>query len=156
MPVYEDASYVLRRLRDIYNYKVHIFSWRAWPNFGSVPSSSEIKCRVAWGSSDIKAITVEWLREHGIPHDKLIIERGNVDSPDPVGRTRNRFTLSQQYGIRIFVEDDLSKALKLSQFCEIVFLIRHPYNRSSRCALPKNVVEVDGWLDVYTFIRENL
>ncbi|NIQ82349.1 MAG: hypothetical protein GTN93_30590 [Anaerolineae bacterium] len=106
----------------------------------------------------IRRITRDWLWRNGIDYDRLIVERGNVDSPDRVGRVRNRFIISQDRKIRLFVEDDLDKARRLADICEVVFLIKHPYNqnRPPGDSIPNNIVEVDGWRDIYDYVRRKL
>src|SRR5262249_37411324 len=102
----------------------------------------------------IHALTAKWLYINGIGYDKLVVERGNVHTAGPKLLSRNRFAFSERREIRIFVEDDLFKAIKLSNICEVVFLIDHPYNQAA--ALPRNVVRVNGWKCVYEYIRQYL
>jgi uncharacterized HAD superfamily protein len=98
----------------------------------------------------------------------LMIEKGNVYTLDPSIRTRNRFIESAKHEIRIFVEDDLEKAKKLALICELVFLIKHPYNRREYQVgeerpddwhmrddpeLPNNVIPVNGWQEIYRYVR---
>ena len=158
MPVYEKADYVLKRLRDVFHYKVFIFSWRPWPSWSLVTPSQRKQWKSLWRGTSISRITKEWLHDKGIPYDRLIVEKGNADSPDRVGKVRNRYIIAQDCKIRLFVEDDLDKARKLADACEVVFLMKHPYNRVGPTdeALPSNIVEVDGWKEIYRWIKENL
>ena len=106
------------------------------------------------GAGAVQVLTRKWLGLHGIGYDRLIIERGNVYTAGPNLRYWNRFTIAERREIRIFVEDDLYKAIKLANVCEIVFLINHPYNQID--TLPRNVLRVNGWKDIYEFIRQKL
>jgi len=100
-----------------------------------------------------------WLKQHEIPFDHCVVEQGNVDtrrSSQMRIRYENRFSLAADNEVSLFVEDELRKAVKLGDICEVVFLIKHPYNRSAPNALPKNVIEVDSWLEIEKFVRANL
>lgn len=99
----------------------------------------------------LRNITDKWLKDNEITFDKLIIERGNTDTRDPLGHTRNRFVISQRKKIRLFVEDDLNKALKLADICELVFLPDQPYNKAPQ--LPNNVIRVTSWQEIEKFLR---
>lgn len=101
-----------------------------------------------------RKLTRTWLNTHELAGDRLYIERGNVHVPDPRSRNRNRFTISQKKQIRVFIEDDLRKALKLSSVCEFVYLISHPYNVHED--LPSNVFRCDSLKDVMRHIRDHL
>lgn len=102
----------------------------------------------------MRSVTRRWLKERGLVYDKLIIERGNTDTTDPLGRTRNRFLIARERVLRVFVEDDLTKARKLANICEVVFLIDHPYNRTDR--LPKNLIRVTSWREIHDRVRQLL
>ena len=95
-------------------------------------------------------ITRRWLGRHAFKYDKLIVERGNTNTVDPVLLTRNRFLISKEKMIRAFVEDDFDKAKKLADICEVVFLMDHPYNQGT---VPMNVIRVQSWQEVYDFLR---
>ena len=101
-------------------------------------------------------MTRRWLAQHGIPHDRLYIEKGNVHTTDPRLLVWNRFTVSERKEIRLFVEDDLFKAKKLAAICEIVFLFDQPYNKAGEGELPNNVVRVGSWYEVYQYVRQNV
>jgi uncharacterized HAD superfamily protein len=117
-----------------------------------------------WKHIPISIITKCWLKEKNIPCNKLFIEKVNDFSSDPRGSYRNRFFISRRKKIRFFVEDDLLKAIKLSYICEVVFLLNHPYNlpannlpneeNNKRSNLPKNLIRVNSWNDIYQKIRE--
>jgi uncharacterized HAD superfamily protein len=106
------------------------------------------------GKGAIRALTIKWLHLHGIGYDRLVVEWGNVHTSGPGILTHNRFTQSERYEIRVFVEDDLFKAIKLANVCEIVFLVDHPYNRDVE--LPRNVKRVFSWKEIHDYIREHL
>jgi hypothetical protein len=107
------------------------------------------------GSRPIRSVTKRWLRRNGFRYDRLVVERGNADIRDPLFLTRNRFIISAKREIRAFVEDDLTKAKRLADVCEVVFLIDHPYNRAAD-GLPNNVVRVDGWRAIFDYLRYGL
>ena len=126
--------------------------------------------RVAWariGKHPIEGITKRWLRLNGFSYDSLTVERGSEDIADPQGHTRNRFYLARKKKIRFFVEDDLDKAIKLAYICDLVFLLKHPYNQNSleeccacewdckkvKRAVPANVRPVSSWDEIYREIR---
>jgi uncharacterized HAD superfamily protein len=106
-----------------------------------------------WADSPIRSVTQRWLRLSGIPFDKLVVERGNTNTPDPRTHTRNRFVMTRDYRVRVFVEDDLSKARKLANICEVVFLIDHPYNQCEPSSLPSNILRVKSWQQIYQSVR---
>lgn len=157
---------VIKKLRNVFGFQIILFTHRPWPEPKTFPRGREeeyreIWCREFlsfWGSSIgpgvIRTLTDQWLMQHGIVYDKLVVEKGNVHTADPSVRTRNRFTLSERWEIRIFVEDDLFKAIKIANICEVVFLMDHPYNRTDN--LPRNVIRVSGWEDIYEYIRQKL
>jgi uncharacterized HAD superfamily protein len=103
----------------------------------------------------IKRLTRDWLKKHGIKWDRFMVEYGNVDMADSRAPSRNRFIISQKREIRIFVDDDLLKARKLANICELVFLFDQPYNRGD-ADLPSNLIRVGSWDEIYRYIREKL
>jgi len=100
----------------------------------------------------VDVMTRCWLSENGIEYDKLIIERGSEDVSDPQGEFRNRFYISRKQKLRFFAEDDAEKASKLAYICDIVFLLKQPYNEDKD--IPGNVVRVNTWEDIYKWIRK--
>lgn len=110
----------------------------------------------------ITRITEKWLQDRGIAYDRLVVERGNVHVADPRSKGRNRFRLAEELEIRVFVDDDLAKARKLAEICEVVYLIDQPYNQADD--LPNNLIRVgkwndstrDAWAELKRHIRENL
>jgi len=158
MPSIEDASDIIRTLRNVFKLKVYIFTYRPWPDSQDKKDLVEAVnafCRQVsccslrlfllkmlmklrflptrrltkrWKEEPLKQITKLWLKGQGIDCDKFIFEKGNDYSSDPRGKFNNRFYISRKKKIRFFVEDDLEKAVKLSYICDIVFLLSHPYN----------------------------
>lgn len=100
----------------------------------------------------IDVITKHWLHSNSIQYDKLVIERGSEDISDPQGEFWNRFYVSRKRKIRFFVEDDHEKASKLAYICDIVFLMKQPYNQGKK--LPSNVLLVSSWGEIYRWIRK--
>jgi uncharacterized HAD superfamily protein len=100
----------------------------------------------------MRSVTRDWLRRNKLSYDKLVIERGNTNTTDPSIRTRNRFLIARERELRIFVEDDLTKAKRLSNICEVVFLLDHPYNQAEH--LPKNLIRVKSWRDIHDHIKQ--
>jgi len=157
---------VINKLRNVFGFKIIVFTHRPWPEPKTFPRHLQAEYDDLWhqeflnfwgssvGKGVIRALTKQWLKQYGIVYDMLVVEKGNVHTADPFVRTRNRFTLSERWEIRIFVEDDLFKALRLANVCEVVFLIDHPYNRTAD--LPRNVIRVSGWKDIYECIRQKL
>jgi uncharacterized HAD superfamily protein len=115
----------------------------------------------------LKLITKEWLHnllnKNKIKY-KLFFEKGNDFSSDPRGNFNNRFYISRKRKIRFFVEDDISKAIKLSYICDVVLLISHPYNEpheslpfhinnNLRKNLPSNIIRVKDWQEIYHYLK---
>ena len=143
--------------------------WTAWRQLSlwTIPSRWKVTTQIEkrlekWGLPGfirarlILTTTRKWLSLHGFVFDRLIVEKGNTDTPDPRFLTRNRFIISKSRNIRIFVEDDLAKAKRLADICEVVFLIDHPYNQLDGGGLPKNIRRVKSWQEIYQFFRSAL
>jgi uncharacterized HAD superfamily protein len=180
MPLLQDVSEVLRKIKNQFNFKLYIFSHRPWPNITNLEEnerrayinnwkkSLELFYKKSKGKmyyffffnpfqnhhSYIRTITKLWLSENKIKFNKLIIEKGNEDIEDPQGHIRNRFYIARKRKIKFFIEDDHLKAKKLSYICDIVFLLKQPYNSPSGFHLPNNVIVVDSWKDLYNKIKE--
>ena len=164
-------SNTLERVRNIFKFKVFLFTYRPWPNVEKMNEEEKKRIINKWEDSlhsfrdkakqataspeaaielwsfwrkPIDRITRLWLKKHGLKYDKLIIEKGNEDVPDPRGHIRNRFFKSREYKIKYFVEDDLEKAVKLAYICDIVFLIDQPYNQVLN-EVPSNIIPVKSW-----------
>jgi hypothetical protein len=107
-----------------------------------------------------------WLHRNGISFDSLLVEKGNENLVYSRGRYENRFNYAKRKKIRLFVEDDWVKAVKLSYLCDVVFLIDHPYNRpdpnnsakhsnaSIIGRLPGNVIRVYSWSELKKLITQ--
>jgi uncharacterized HAD superfamily protein len=192
----DDVAEMIAKLRNVFGYKVYVFTHRGWPETKQFPAGQEQDYKTRWkqarcwwpgtvekaheyrsrwnrfklwcslllaflrtliwplGKGAIRALTIKWLHLHGIGYDKLVVEWGNVHTSGPGILTNNRFTQSERHEIRIFVEDDLFKAIKLASICEIVLLVDHPYNRDVE--LPRNVKRVHSWKEIHDYIREHL
>lgn len=164
MPACPDAPDRLKKLRNVLGYKVFIFTYRDWPQQRRFPLPEARMYQSLWRSVTplwrfrgraIRLITRAWLKEHGVPYDRLLIECGNIDTLDRRMLTRNRLITSRDRQMRLFVEDDLSKAKKLADVCDLVFLINHPYNQTTD-ALPNNLRRVDSWDELYEYVRKVL
>lgn len=175
MPVVAGAPEYFSRLRNELGFRMSIFSYRDWPlaSIDEDPNKSELigewkKASPRWRKRAIKNITKKWLHDKGFEFDSILIEKGNVYTLDPGINKKNRFVRSAEREIRIFVEDELDKATKLSYICELVFLIKHPYNRKEYSddeampedwrerddpELPNNVIPVNSWREIYTYVR---
>ncbi len=155
MSPYPNAASELRKLHDVLNYTVLIFSWRPWPNWSRMSPANRQYCLRCWTEAllDARAIPAGWWRSvlswayplietrregyiiskltriwlggAGVTFDGLTVEKGNVYSPYPRGRVANRFVAARRREMRVFVEDDLAKAVRLAGICEVVFLIDH-------------------------------
>jgi len=183
MTTYAGAAETIRALKDVFNFKIIIFTHRPWPNPVTFDQAKKDQIAAEWSSKAwlsawrpyrgriggikrifnrllearrsraMRRITAEWLNKEDIDYDHLVVERGNVHLADPRTKSRNRFTLSERKEIRIFVEDDLFKAKKLANICELVYLFDQPYNQGND--LPNNIVRVSSWDEIKRHIREN-
>jgi hypothetical protein len=186
MPVVAGAAEMVRRIRNELGYDIWIFTHRPWPHPEWYAPDRAYEYRMAWegaswwsryvlsaparwvervlgvrhirelwGFRPIRSVTKAWLRREAIPHDKVIVERGNVEARDPLFFTKNRFVVSAKRELRAFVEDDPNKAKRLADVTEIVFLIDQPYNQDTP-GLPRNVVRVKSWTEIYQYLRAKL
>jgi uncharacterized HAD superfamily protein len=186
MPVMPGSADSVQRIRNELGYNIWLFTYRPWPHPEWYKPEATEEYRWFWkgaslwsyyvfsrpvrhlerwlgewrvpeslGFRPIRSVTKRWLRNQGFRYDKLIVERGNVDTRDPLFLTRNRFVVSARKEIRAFVEDDPTKARRLADLCEIVFLMDQPYNRDED-NLPKNVVRVKEWNEIYQYLRRKL
>lgn len=154
MPTQDMASSILHKIRNALGYKIYIFTHRDWPQFKQL-GTDRPQYESEWGDAGcIEQITEKWLREKDFPYDKLIVEKGNIHTTAPLRRIRsfNRFIVSAKKGIRVFVEDDIQKAVKLADICEVVFLMDHPYNQIE-ASLPINVLRVRTWEEIYARLK---
>ena len=179
MPVIDEAAENLRRLSNTFKLKIHIFTYRPWPDtqdglfqyvkdflseckkcstkyilFGFLYISCHIKTLLKLlKEKPLRQITKGWLKRHGFEYDKFVFEKGNDYSSDPRGKFNNRFYKARKNKIRFFVEDDLEKAIKLSYICDVVFLFDQPYNQE-RTGIPANIIPVKSWSEIYKKIRK--
>lgn len=182
MPPVHDAAENLRKLRNAFKMRIMVFSHRAWPNTAGMNASERRQLVESWkeqarrslkdgqagisqklrrlvrltlvnmGGSPMRQITRSWLERHSLEYHELIIEKGNEDVSDPRGHVRNRFYMSRKRKIRFFVEDDADKASKLAYICDVVLLLKQPYNETAG-PLPDNVIRVDSWDQIYKELR---
>ena len=162
LPAREEVKAVIKQIRSYLKYKIIIYTQRDWPNVDLETFSENYKNKILgqWKGKDIAKITQKWLRLNGIKYNKLIVENNY--------KKGNRFVDAQRGMIRFFVEDDLMKAKRLANYCDLIFLIRQPYNRKETneenisknwkeigdSEVPKNVLYVDGWNDIFKYIKE--
>jgi hypothetical protein len=187
MPPEVEAETVIRKVRNLFRYKMFLFTHRGWPQGSSFPPSREREYWAEWrrvsrwgiparwkcvrlverklqarglpgllSAGAMRSLTKQWLQRHGFKYDRLIIEKGNTDTADPFLLSRNRFVISIRKGIRIFIEDDLVKAMKLAAICEYVLLLDHPYNRPPQDSMPRNLIRVRSWKEILEFLRRVL
>ena len=177
MPPIEFAPQVLKRLRGSFGLRVYVFTHRDWPQAKDKSSRQTLEknwrkqltkqppgnhpigrafrkvCSLLIYRKPIDGVTREWLRRHELPFDRLLVEKGNEHAKNLPSKSENRFYFSRTKNIRYFVEDDLMKAQKLSFTCEVVFLINQPYNQCPPDQLPKNIVRVADWQNLYEHLK---
>jgi uncharacterized HAD superfamily protein len=129
MPVKNKSSTYLAKIRTNLNYKVHIFTKRDWKS----------------ATFNVDELTKRWLECNDFEHDDLTIEKDNT-------LIKDRYILSAEKKIEFFVEDNLDNAIRLSQTCRIVFLMKQLYNQ--KMDMPKNIIPVDNWEEIYDWIRK--
>jgi len=177
----EGAQRVLSRARNVLKMRVFLFTHRPWPDAqprgrlaalkrtfhkacSSPPIWETLACWLAPTSANpVARITKDWLKRHGFEFDKLVVEKGNDYSTDPIGHANNRFHYASHTNMRYFVEDDVVKAAKLAYICDFVFLLEHPYNKPNEDmptyvrevadSLPTNVLPVKDWNEVWQHLR---
>lgn len=188
-----EAGYYVRALRDM-GLEIHLVTNRPWPDLRRVDKDDRPKVNRSWSSTTqkiisrcseierlwltficmslrskpaIEVLTKDWLRRHDIPFDSLTIERSvSTDGVHHSLSTKSRVQIAQKHALKFFVEDDWESAYRLAFICDVVFLIRHPYNeamptredlfRKGRLTepLPGNVVVVDGWSKIHRAIKQ--
>jgi len=57
-------------------------------------------------------------------------------------------------GLKYFVDDSELVANNLSELCENVFLIRHPWNENAK--IKSNVIRVKSFKEVYEFTKHKI
>lgn len=114
--------------------------------------SRSVFVRLPWVHK-IDRITHLWLYKHKLEYDRLIIEKGHSNLASPNARFVNRFNMARRHNLRFFIEDDLEKAVKMANICDVVFLVDHPYNRQWS-GLPANIRRVSTWDEIYSEVRK--
>jgi uncharacterized HAD superfamily protein len=176
MPVNDNVSEVLNKLKNSFNYKIYIFTYRDWPIINNLESSEKDRIKSEWKKNlkiiefkitnirlfilsfinynkyAINYMTGVWLIKNNISYNKLIIEKGNEHQAAPRSNLKNRFQVSRKKKIKFFIEDDLDKAINLSFICDFVFLIKQPYNNCDN--MPSNIIVVNDWNDLYKNIKK--
>lgn len=150
----QDAANVIRQLKEDFGFNIHIITSRPWPVLWQLPKPLRLKYFLRWSYNHILPITTSWLRRHGFRYNRLTVEERNFTIFRAKVKYRNRFRIAAKGQYRFFVEDDLHKALKLSHFCEVVFLIDQPYNQTN--SLPPNIVRVQEWKEIVHHVRSCL
>jgi len=131
---------------------------------------------------EIVPITNSWLKQNGIDvividgflsylnyllqsifrsKKRAVIEMGNPYISDTrFGNrfrkhilNRNRFQGANMRGFRFFIEDTPENAIKLSAFCEYIFMFDEPYNDANNYKFPKNVIRVKSWREIYHHMK---
>lgn len=181
MPAKEKAAEIIKKLRNIYRYKIYVFTHRDWPMLDDKDKLAAINLSFRQRLKDckddtwiftlwakyfghaIKLITVKWLKKNNFQYDKIFFEHGNDVVSYPRVHFNNRFNHSRKKTIKYFIEDDINKAIKLSFICDVIFLIEHPYNiehhglpatvNERRRNIPSNIIRVTNWQDIYEKIR---
>jgi uncharacterized HAD superfamily protein len=183
MPIFEEGlGTILRKFRNVLGYQIWIFTHRPYPEPAMFPDGRAEEYWSSWRTSSIwglvtrythrmdawledrgipgffrgrliSSITKKWLRKHDIPYDRITVEGGNTSTADARMLVRNRYSSARAHEFRAFVEDHLPNARKLSNVCQVVFLIDHPYNQCPPESLPKNVLRVKSWIEIYAAMR---
>ena len=182
MPPLEDAPRWIKRIKNSSNIKIWIFTSRPWPEQRNTSKKqfdillrkwtkrlSELERLVNYWHLEhffdhyethnmLGAITRLWLKKHDFIFDKLIVEKTSSHFFDKKTETKNRLELARnKKQLKIFVEDDIGKAVRLCAFCELVFLFDQPYNQSIKDSIntqfekedfPKNLIRVYSWREI--------
>ncbi len=165
MPVAERCSEVIKELRDELNYEIKIFTYRPWPITQTFPNSYALRYEIGWQKLEswcrgkswpIKKITKEWLKKNNIIYDTLTIEDSSKYTPNQRSFKKNRFQMARKGQFKIFIEDQFEKAIRLSQFCDYVFLLDYPYNRENDEKDIKNIIRVQSWDEILDIIKYQL
>ncbi|MTI83658.1 MAG: hypothetical protein FH756_07085 [Firmicutes bacterium] len=117
----------------------------AEPVQGSVEAIHKLKerCRITIISArttDFYPNTVDWLRKHGIKHDRVIL----------LGEHDKRKTCLEEC-VQLFIEDSLENAEQVSSCGIPVYLLNATYNRGK---IPDLVRRVDSWSQIVNLLEE--
>jgi uncharacterized HAD superfamily protein len=153
MPPIQGAAQHLRQLKEDYSFKIHIITSRPWPVLWRLPRQLFWKYFWLWSYKHIYRITKKWLRQNGFKYSAFTIEERNFTLFKQNVNYRNRFRMASLLNFRAFIEDDLKKAIKLSHFCQTVFLIDQPYNRCNY-KLPLNLIRVTDIKEIIHYMRD--
>jgi len=167
LSTFSDTAKALNTLRNNIGCKIHIFTSRPWPQYSELPEDKTAEYKKEWVGKSIAILTRAWLKKNNITFDKITIEKSitikqsRIPFVSNVGRfflrmhffNENRFTVAANKRYRYFIEDDISKAIKLSHLCEVVFLMDQPYNRDTGY-LPKNIIRIYKLSDALHRIRD--
>jgi uncharacterized HAD superfamily protein len=178
MPAVQGVDEFIKRIRNELGYRIWIFTHRPWPKPKAYPKGRAPEYDDAWNRAwdwswmfltpgaehlgrwlnekgianglttrPIRVLTRRWLEQHAIRYNRLTVENDSAVA-------KNRFTMSVKIGIRAFVEDELEKAKRLCDVCDVVFIIDQPYNQEEKgSAASKNLIRVKGWEEVYSYLR---
>jgi len=173
MPAMHGAAKYLRKIKGTLGYKVVAFTYRDWPNDKHLSDVEATETSQAWKAhlksyidggylSALKArfpgglmaeATRKWMKKNDFPAVKLYVELGTESSTPVLFKNRNRFRISERKPVRMFVEDEPEKAFKLAYICDVVFLMDQPYNRVLPFDLPRNVIRVHSWQEIYQLAK---
>lgn len=181
IPVRENANIRINEIHRSFGYKIVLFTYRDWPQY--LPGKEEEMKKFIQSKglhpldkNDIKLVTRKWLNDNlhftekkwydffgqkikcwldeHIGERALVYEKGNPYVSDSrLSKTINRFHGTKRYRLRFFIEDHPENAIKLSNYCEYVFLFDEPYNQAEAYDFPKNVLRVYNWNDIYRHLK---
>ena len=166
---FPDTAKALNVIRNNIGCKIHIFTSRPWPQYQELPKAKQAEYREKWKRESIASITHAWLKKNDIASDKVTIEKSitikkaKIPLFSKTGRfllrnqffNANRFSFAAKKRYRYFIEDDISKAIKLSHLCEVVFLMDQPYNREIDY-MPSNIIRIFRLSDALHHIRDHM
>lgn len=165
MPVLDRCSDVIKELKNEFNYKIKIFTYRSWPIEKTFPKNYSLRYQIGWQKFNswwggknwpIKRITEDWLKSNDILYDSLTIENSLKYTPNPKSFQKNRFQSARKGEFKIFIEDQIENAIRLSQFCDYVFLLDYPYNNMDEETNIKNIIRVKNWDEILDIIKYKL
>ena len=85
--------------------------------------------------------TKEWLYYNHLPYDYLMVGHDC------------KYDYAKKTALLIFVEDRYRNALKLAEYCNIIYLVNKTYNLGR--PVPENIVRVEGWHDILEHLYAN-